>query len=187
MKIKYTVEIEDLIAFNEHHMDHSPMFRQSKKNAIIYTPLSLFLLFLVIGIGEHAWTLSIIGIIASLILAVLAPLTFRKHVRKTLEKSMSEGRNKGAVGQQQLELRDDGIYNTNSAGTQSTYWNAVERIEQTETHGFIYISSMSAHVIPALKVKEGDFDAFMQAARDHLPCTSTPAQGSANDRPKDRA
>jgi hypothetical protein len=174
VKIKYNVEIEDLIEFNEYYVGHSPEARRLRRSHTVYAPLAVFFSVSFVGIIEHSWVFPIIGAIFASVYSLGAPRRLRKRSRRVMEKLFSEGKNISTLGKQQLELKDDGIYNTSSAGTQSTYWNAVEHIEQTETHGFIYISSMSAHVIPALKVEEGDFNEFMQAARDHLPCASTP-------------
>lgn len=171
MIIKYNVEAEDHLKFNEYHFEHSPTMRRIKRVATIYSPLSIFIALSLVGIIEKSWAFPIVGFIVSSIYAFGAPRRLQKRIQRTTEKFLSEGSNKGAFGEQQLELREDGIYNTSPSGTQTTFWDAVERIKQTETHGFIYISSTSAHVIPSQKIIEGNFDDFMQSARNQAKVT----------------
>ncbi len=164
MTIEYQINMEDVVAFNEYHFENSPSFQKNRRIITIYAPIGIFLSVSVVGIIEHSWIFPIVGAIAATIYAIQAPRSFQKKCRTLVKTSFQEGKNKGTIGKQKLEINDDGLYNTSDSGCQTTFWHAVERIEQTDTLGFIYIASNAAHIIPKEKVIVGNFDEFMQTA-----------------------
>lgn len=164
MTIEYQIDMEDIVAFNEYHFENSPSFQKNRRIITIYTPIGMFLSVSVVGIIEHSWIFPIVGAIFATIYAIQAPRSFQKKCRRLVKNSFHEGANIGTVGKQKLEINDDGLCNTSDSGCQTTFWHAVERIEQTNTHGFIYTASNAAHIFPKEKIIVGNFDEFMQTA-----------------------
>ena len=166
MKLTYSVTIEDLILFNEYHSEHSPFFRRARRNYQLNSSLSVLFALSFLGYLAKSWIYPIVGAVFATAFAVLAPRRFRKQIRKTAERCYKEGENKGTIGIHSLEILDTELLETNPAGNQSIKWAGVERVVSTPTHGYIYVSSNAAHVVPRASVTEGDFDAFMAAVLD---------------------
>ena len=109
-------------------------------------------------------TLAIVssGLFAMIFLWLL-PRTTDRQVRNFLK----EGANKGMIGEHELEIDEQGLFERTAFNESRQSWACVERIERTETHAFIYISSMAAHVIPRDSATVGDFEPFVEKATEY--------------------
>lgn len=166
MKLTYSVKIEDLVTFNEYHSEHSPFFRRARRNYQLNTSLSVLLALGFLGYLAKSWTYPIVGAVFATAFAAMAPRRFRKQIRKAAARCYEEGENKGTIGIHSLEILDTGLLETNPTGNQSIKWAGIERVTSTSTHGYIYVSSNAAHVVPRASVTDGDYDAFMAAVLD---------------------
>ena len=166
MKLTYSVTIDDLIIFNEYHSEHSPFVQRARRKYRLLSPLSMFFVFSLVGFVTKSWTYPIVGAVVAIAYAAMAPRRFRKQIRNAAEHCYKEGENKGLFGVHSLEILDAELLETNPSGNQSIKWAGIERVVSTPTHGYIYVSSNAAHVVPRASVTEGDFDAFMAAVLD---------------------
>ena len=166
MKLTYSVNIEDLIIFNEYHSEHSPFFRRARRNFQLNSSLSVLFALIFLGYLAKSWIYPIVGAVFATAFALIAPSRFRKQIRKAAERCYKEGENKGTIGIHSLEILDTELLETNPAGNQTIKWSGIERVVSTPTHGYIYVSSNAAHVVPRASVTEGDYDAFMAAVLD---------------------
>ena len=178
MKLTYSVNIEDLIIFNEYHSEHSPFFRRARRNYQLNSSLSVLFALIFLGYLAKSWIYPIVGAVFATAFAVIAPRRFRKQIRKAAERCYKEGENKGTIGIHNLEILDTELQETNPAGNQAIKWSGIERVVSTPTHGYIYVSSNAAHVVPRASVTEGDYDAFMAAVSDRTT-KQNPQQGVA--------
>ena len=180
MKLAYTVALEDMVAFNDYHWQHSPFARRTRTKLAIYTPLSIVIVLGLMSLVIGSWIYLVMGVIVAAISAAITPSRFRKHMRRAAEKCYTEGQNKGLIGRHEIEITGDGISEKNPTGSNSTCWAGIERVEQNPTHGFIYVSSNAAHVIPIASVTEGDFQEFMQVMRARCD-KNNPQPPASND------
>ena len=180
MKLTYSVTIEDLVMFNLHHSEHSPFMRRARRNHQIYSPLSVLVALGLLGFIAKSWTYPVVGAVFAAAFAAMAPGRFRKQIRHAAERCYKEGENKGMLGVHSLEILDAELRETNPTGSQSIKWAGIERVVSTPTHGYVYVSSNAAHVIPRASVAEGDYDAFMEAVRDRLAMRNPPPSGPAH-------
>jgi hypothetical protein len=81
--------------------------------------------------------------------------------RKAGSETYAEGWNKTILCEHQLEVTDDGLIERNLFSESKIRWEAIERVERTETHSFVYVSAVSAHIIPHERILEGDCEAFV--------------------------
>lgn len=61
---------------------------------------------------------------------------------------LEEGDNKNLFNQRTLVLTDDGITETSSIGESQIRWDKINHLEETEDYLYIYVSSVSAHIVP---------------------------------------
>lgn len=169
MEIEFGLREEDILAFSEYHTDHSPSVQRSVQRQRVLFPSFLFILGIYLMWREGDWLIGIIFFpILLLIMAVWFiwfPKRFKYNYRQAAIKLYRERGNEGVLGAHRLRIESDGLYEACSSGEGKTYWTAIQGIESTETHTFIYSGSVKAIIIPRQAVTRGEYDQFVQAVR----------------------
>jgi hypothetical protein len=88
-----------------------------------------------------------------------------------------EGANKTILGPHELELTESDLIERTPFGESRVRFQAIERVASEGSHTFIYLSAVSANVIPHHAVSEGDREAFVAALQAKL--TAMPQEVSA--------
>lgn len=177
MKIYYDTTLEDLVAFNRYHCDHSPSARRTMTLLKWSLPLLLVLALGCVAFEDG----SIAGLVAAVIGLVLFgglwlflwPSYFRWSIDRHARRLYSEGANKGVIGPHELELIEDSLVERNPFGESSARLCVIEKIVTTEDFTFIYTSAMGAHVIPHETVDKGELRAFIDALEQRLAAKPT--------------
>lgn len=170
MKIKYKVDLEDVVIFNRYHNQNSPALVQFRKRMKWGTILGVLGICGYTSYLSHSEVNLIIGIAFATIFFFSYPLKSTKILDEYTKKLYSEGDNKRILSMHELELAEDSIKESNEYGSQVTNYSSIKKIVTTDTHGFIFIAALLAHVIPKHKVVEGDFDLFMETAKFKMNC-----------------
>ncbi|MEN1937069.1 YcxB family protein [Paenibacillus sp. 102] len=61
---------------------------------------------------------------------------------------LREGSYSNLLGKHKVQITDEGIIETNSGGETKRKWKGIEKVEENEAYIFIYVSSMSANIVP---------------------------------------
>lgn len=162
MRLRYEITIDDLLAFTLHVHQTSPTMRCGRSLAV------LTLATVILSICIIAWKITGNRIIlwsgfgwAGLIVAIY-PRLYRRNVKRLSSRLYAEGQNKGILGQHVAELRDNGLSDTTDFAERTVFWKGIEKIESISGHTFVYLSAMSAHVIPEESVTEGNYRTFVE-------------------------
>ena len=187
MEVHYTNFEQDLLALNEHVMRRSPTWRRP----FLIRWFGMPLIYFVMGLGLLAVSrlsedaaMSIAGfmlILISPVWLVFYPWQYRVRVRRGVQRLLREGHNQGIYGHHRLVLTPTEVARYSRFGHAAIYWPAVERIEVGENHAFIFVSSMSAFIVPKRDFSsEQEFQSFVETARRYhheagnLPPSETP-------------
>lgn len=162
MKLGYTVEMPDLVAFNQYHLDHSDFVKSRRRKGIAL----VCGIYGILGTVHSLAKQSFVPIVIWSLLAVLYSLWYSRASRRASPKSVQKlygaDKNKGVLCEHEIEILEDGVVERTPFGEHKTTFLGIERIIQTDTHGFVFIGTMNAHVIPKARVTNGDYDAFMR-------------------------
>lgn len=158
MLIKYNVLMDDLIAFNKFHYEHSASARRSNLIFGVIFPLGIFIWSCIEGLFKGSWSSPIIGGVIGGLLMLWIFGGRRRRFEKAARKILSEGSNKGAVGEHELELAENGLIEKSEYGEARFSWDIVERLGFTPDYTFIYTGSSSGIIIPKAGVIEGDYE-----------------------------
>jgi hypothetical protein len=162
MTITYDLSVDDFVAFTEHYYQNSPLFKRFNIAIRVIAPLCLVIL----GLINYLRGMSVFpALISAVIIVAIFPLICTMPMGWFTRKICREGAQKGLIGRHELEITATGITERTCVGTQTTTWEGIERIETTPTHGYIYIGSALAHVIPVNSVTDGNFQEFMAEVR----------------------
>lgn len=88
-----------------------------------------------------------------------------KSLDRQTRRMYGEGANKGVLGQHEIEIDASGLWERSEVSETRHAWRGIERIEESDDYAFIYVTSMSAHVIPKQSVTQGDPETFLLHAR----------------------
>jgi hypothetical protein len=184
--IAYEITAEDLVAFNLYHWRHSPATRRHIGRAQLVYPtvwlaaglfagwvfryrpsndpeitrlasLALMLAWPLIALGAGVWWF------------FWYPRYYRAKVVQVTRRALAEGKNRASTGLFSLTVSPEGVVEKSDYGQRSYRWEAVERVESTDDHAFLYTAACEAIVIPRRAFLDRPaFERFTRAARGYL-------------------
>ena len=175
MKLKFKVEMEDIVALNLFHFENSPTI---KKIQLLYTwGFSIFLFFLFGAIAIYHKTIGFfpLGLIVSILYFIYIRQSFKKRHEKLVKKMYGEGKNKGILGNHEMLLSETALITSSEVSKAETQYSAIEKVLTNDQFGFIYLSSVTAFVIPRSRVCEGDFKQFIDELNTRIAQCQTVA------------
>jgi len=183
MRIRYANTVDDLVAFIDFHAAHSTTVEQNiRLTKWTSTVLVIVLTFVALNftIGDSgALSAKVFGALAGGVLMFIAvPRLTRWNMRVQVGKLLREDRNKSVVGEHELEILDDGLVERTEYNENKSSWAGIERVVSTPRYTFIYITSVSAHVVPRESVSDGDYDAFTQELARRVHAAQPISSGS---------
>jgi len=167
MELQYEITLDDLVTFNKYHIRHSPTCRRSYWWNLVGMIVAFVLVAVLVG------ALYGTPIATAIHLAILLPLSwplwhliYRVTVARRLRKLYREGENRGLAGIHLIRIDAEGLAGTSQAGESKLKWVIVERIVEDNNHLYIYVSAVSAIVIPKRAFQdEHHIQAFRDEAR----------------------
>jgi hypothetical protein len=159
MEIEFTVEESDVVAFCEHHNEHS-QFAQAARRRNTYGYGVGF-----VGLGILLFLVGNTGLgVAFLLLGpfwiVYWPRRARRIYRKQAAALWREGRNPMFEGSHILQLDDADLVSISPVGESRIPLTTIQRVEATPRLLLIYLGAVQAIIIPRERVVRGDVDKF---------------------------
>lgn len=168
MIAKYVITVDDIVAFHHYHCAHSAAVKRNKYIAMFSSAVVMFgLLCFVPPPEDVSRSLIFMGMIP-IVVAVCIVYNFwmfPKLINRQLRRMLNEGGNKGTIGDQEIEVNESGIARRSEVSETRFSWDGVERIAETDTHAFIYVSSTMAFVLPKRSFTVGDPVAVVERIR----------------------
>jgi hypothetical protein len=150
MKIEFELTVQDYIAFEIFHQKNSKSGRKALLIARFVYPIFLLLFafpmamltLIPFGLCVAICMIFIIGWI------IKYPKVYRESTAKVITRRLSEGKNTVVIGKRTIELTESAIITEGEAGDSRIMWGFVERLFITKEHLFVYVSSVTAYIIP---------------------------------------
>lgn len=151
MKIKYKLQEEDYINFNLHHIQNSPSQRRiSNILRFVVPPLGGVIIYYV-GTRQFKQP-GIYWVVTAILFVVLwfvfYPSRYEKSIRRQVGKMLSEGDNSSYFSEKTLILNEDSIEVLDGSTSEKFLRNKVKDVKAYDTIIVIYLSSITAHIIP---------------------------------------
>lgn len=168
MHLRFEIEIDDILAFHRYHFAHSKSVRNQKflligLVAAIAIPGSL-----IIESDINSTTRLALAVAFSVVFGIIFHVRYGSTVEGHVKKLIAEGSNAGMFGSHELTIKKTFLVEKTDVNESRHAWSAVERVIETDDHAFIYLSSVQAHVIPKHRVKQGDYDSFIEKVREQI-------------------
>lgn len=166
MLLKFNVDMDDLVAFNQHFITTSPRYRANRIRsvvtlAVVFTCLAMFQ-----SVLHKSFIPLVIWAIITTIFCICIYWKSGKVSVKKIRKLYSEDRDKLVLCDHQIENLQDGFVDRTPLGEQMTKLPAILRVDETPSHIFIFTGSMQAHIIPKGKVHLGNVREFVALLKD---------------------
>jgi hypothetical protein len=152
MNLDFDFTEQDLVDFSVHHHVHSPAQRRITWGGyavIAVAGVTLWLVLLLhVGLTEvNARKFGPLLLTIPIVWGIYR-LSFRFNLKHVVREMLDEAQNRGLLGKKHLELTPREITVSDGQESQSTRWQAVERIEESSDAIYIYYGSMEAILIP---------------------------------------
>lgn len=148
--VHYMVTIEDIASLNHHHLRTAEPNRRSRQK---FMALVFGTLFLLAGLGALAGSPAVGIMIILLLVGVFSGgMTLRRKNPSTalvrrMRHLFSDGRNVTIFGQHQMKLLEDHVEIQTEHSVSQIKWTGIEKVEQSDDYIYIYVSSLTAHII----------------------------------------
>lgn len=165
MKVEYELNKQDYIDFNIYHSKNSDAIKKSLFVQRYFIPIIFLIIpfFITKAIDIPLWYWISIFSLTAVLWVVFYPKHFVSSITKMASKMVNEGKNKDLLGKHIVTVDEQGLIDKSENGENKIYWSGVERIASTEKHFFIYVSSISACIVPKNSFKnEGEKVVFFQ-------------------------
>ena len=167
--IEYENSYDDLLAFTRFHMVTSPA---GKRTRLLVGSMAAVVV-LAFGISfslaaQVPWMIPLFALL-SLGAAAGSRRALLRSVGKSAERLYRDGKNVGMTGWHRLTITERELHEESAGGSQVTKPEAIEKVMETEDHVYIYVSAVSAHVIPRDRVSAGDLPSFLTALKGLAP------------------
>ena len=164
-QVEYVVTGEDFAAFNVHVLRTDPEQRRQVARHRVGGMVAAGVLALVLG-----WALlgdAVVAVVAAGVAAVGWWVTWPKAVARSVRKTaLRLGRPliSPAPARTRLWLDDEGLHEECNGVVTNAEWSGVQRVDETDDHGFVFVSPMSAVIVPKREDRAG-VSAFLAEAR----------------------
>ena len=167
-EIEYEVREADLVAFNHYHAASSDTLKSAYRRNRYVSTLTLVLLAVLCWRAWDALPLALSFGLFGFIWFFFSPRYVRRERGKQVKRMYAEGRNEGTIGRQKLRVAPSGLTNSSEQGESQINWSAVERIAETPSHIFIYISAVTAFVIPRETTSGANLESLVHRMREFV-------------------
>jgi hypothetical protein len=158
--LRYTNTVEDYVALNLFVAAELPQCRRAIRNARWSA-----------GIGTAAGTgfvsivdSSVFPVVAGLLLAPVIGALFGMAWERVIRRSVAKtARQLGThvVCEHELRLEETELVESTSLTAHRIAYRGILRVERKSEHAFIFIDRFLAHIVPTLRVTEGNADEFL--------------------------
>jgi hypothetical protein len=172
MSIRFQTTIDHLIAFNRFHLENSPAWRgqqfiQSTLWSILVLSWSVLLFVTVVPrqvvVDNHVLTIVLIVTCLGLAIGTFFFIRWRMTANSEwiMRKLLAEGSNRTILGWCEVSLTGNRLFVKRELLDGSFELRAIEKVATTDDYAFVYVSSVSAVVIPLRLFPEDEYRDFV--------------------------
>lgn len=167
MKLEYSVSLEDIIAFNNHHMEATPSIRRKLSvMRFVWAFAPLIAIFAITSFEGMApdkamWTIAAVAVFVSSPIYLFQPFFLRWLNTRQVRKAYGSEKSRALLGAREIKIAGNGLVETTSAGEIQTGYDLINRIDAGDDYLFVYATNSRVHIVPKKSVASGDFDDFV--------------------------
>lgn len=170
MKISFDINVEDLIAFNNHYYSTDPRVRKQILRYRIIIPVFYLLCGVMFSYNGDYWNWTfLIGFgVAALLWSLFWPMWGRKRWLKRVRKEILQPENSLWFGRRDMELDDEEVTVVTEKGTETCLWSAFIKSSEAEDYFFLFQTPRQALVIPKSKITPAEVEELRSLFEKHI-------------------
>jgi hypothetical protein len=171
MKLVYSLKLEDAVKFNQDHLESIPEMKRKlsiMRNVWAFTPLVAISAIMFVEQATPSKTAIVISLVAFCVstpIYFLQPVFFRWSTSRQLRKIYSEPQNQALLGEHEMEIVGNELVERSGTTENRFQLKSIEKVLTSGDHTYVYTSGAQAHIVPKVRVTEGDYDAFVRKLR----------------------
>ena len=149
-RIAYDLTPDDYVAFNVHTSLALPETRRQIAQGRAWGALVIGVVTLVMALAlfdVDAVISVVLAVVGAAVWWVVSPWALRRAVRRSVER-IARTSGLGVLGPASLEADEVGLREECAGMVSTAPWGAVARIEETGTHGFVFVGPLAAVIVP---------------------------------------
>jgi hypothetical protein len=165
--LEFELTQDDLIAYNPYGLSTSPEFRRwAGRYRLIGSLAVLTILTLIIAFDGDLLAGAVAGFVAAGIFWIAWPRLWSWMTKRNVVR-LAAGGSLGKPGRCKIWYDDHGVHDQTPGGTSSVSFDAIDRVEESATHAFIFTGPMQGYVIP-MRVGEYAVAEFLAVVRARM-------------------
>jgi YcxB-like protein len=164
VEIEYRVEEGDILAFLDHHSQHSAAAREIRRRQTSGYAI-LVAIFILVRWFFGGMALAIAILVLGPVWVAWWPSRARRLARKQAAALYPKGPNQMFDGPHVLRIDDGGLVSIAPGAQSRTPFTSIQCVVDTEDHLFVYVGAIQAFVVPRRRVARGDVRAFAEQLR----------------------
>ena len=167
LTLRYELGLDDVVALAVHHRERSQAMRKQMRQAA-GTIIALILLMgagFAFGSEQPALPLGVAVIICVFFVILLAKSQKSVQTVGSIKKFYDEGDTRALIGCREMTLTDHTFVMRSPWVRHEVAYSVLTDVSGTDDHTFVFITALSAEIIPRAAVVEGDYAAFVAELR----------------------
>ncbi len=150
MELEFELLEKDYIDFNINHAKKSSSLKKSIFRQRILGPIIFLIIPFIIKTYSEIpiWYWFIIFGALSVVWIIFYPKYIEWEMARRVRKMLKEGNNENLFARRKIIISDKGVLERSSFGETNMKWKQIDKVEEIVDYIYIYISSVSAHIIP---------------------------------------
>ena len=140
--------MEDIIAFNHHHLGQNHAYKRRRLISLYGTPLTFFLAFSLLAFVKDKPQL----FIGSIIFYLWSFVAYKNYPKKCAETFQKE-----VLCEHKVIISETGVCEYTENSSSQFNWNALDKIETNDEYIFVYNTPVTAYVIPCREIGDEVF------------------------------
>ena len=166
MEIEFELTQGDLEAFVDYQFQNSPRVASRIRKVRIAYFLGFGLLALGLYMTGTSSTQAVIFAVIGFLLFIFAPKNHTMMTRRQVAQNFQDPANQLKYRKRKLRITHEGLDDSSELATSNIKWSAIQRVEKIPTHGFIYVTSDTAYIIPRSGLGDELFEKFIEEATE---------------------
>lgn len=171
LMVAYDVFVEDMISYSLWHNAQSTSAKRARLVNRLLVAACVLAGSIAIGwtLSGDSWIVVIMGAVVAVLYILIYQTTYRYKLRRAIEKMYAEGDNTAICGPWRVEISRARLSVFMPLVESHYVWRGVQRVERAEQAIYIYVSAVSAVIIPLRAfLSPGEADELLQALKRHM-------------------
>lgn len=172
MKLNFSLNEQDVINFNLYHFRNSKFTQRRLFFLRLLIPVWAVLVFLFLNrsnldLTSILWNSPLFAF--GILWYFFSDKLYYWRLKNNVKNLLKEGRNQGMIGVQNVELTDEALIVENESGVFKHVLKAIHRLEEGDGYLFLYVTSLSAFIVPLHVFQNSEKESFVSAIRNANP------------------